>query len=101
MNNYLNDQSNHDEVSPHLWAERHGVAFLLHVLWELGHPQESNETLEEVIESVHKKTGALIINLEDADYLNEVKRELDANDYKHLLAIRQERIDTRNGVIQL
>jgi len=101
MNKYPTYTPKYDEDNYWLWADQDGIGFVLKVLWELGYPEEPYETLEKIIENVHKKTGVVITSLENAHCLYEEEQDFKRQDHKILVECRQKRIDARNRTIQL
>jgi|TARA_B100000315_G_scaffold128968_1_gene118619 hypothetical protein len=92
----VSDQDeNEKKRHPLNWESNHGLEVLSQVLWELGHPGEPEETLLEVIDSVHKKTGAYIINHKDAAAIISLVDELDFYDQQNLSEVRKSRIKAR------
>ena len=90
-------EENNKHHDPFNWECNHGVEFLCRTLFLLGHPDESEETLIEVLKEVHKKTDAYIISLEDANMINSIVGEIDFIDDQN----RQKAINTRIKARQL
>ena len=77
------------------WEHNHGIEFLSMVLWELGHPEEPDETLLEVLKNVGQETGACIISLDDAEAIIDLRHDVGFIHHQHQLRARQSRIEAR------
>ncbi len=76
------EQENEPELDERDWIKRHGVKFLQSALWELGLDEEPEETLIEVLETVHERTELYVFDSESArdyasfdDYFNFTKNQ--------------------------
>ena len=82
------------------WMHRHGIDFLSQVLWELGHPEEPKETLIEILEAVHRKTGVFIIDLDHAatilNNINEVEFSFFQSNLRNISSRVEAREDREN-----
>ncbi len=68
----MTEQENERDLDELEWIKRHGVKFLQAVLWELGRDEEPEETLIEVLASVHERTELYVFDLESArSYVND------------------------------
>ena len=96
----MTEQENERELDELEWIERHGVKFLQAVLGELGLDEEPEETLIEVLASVHDRTKLYVFDLESArSYVNDSYEDqwaqCEAQNLRALISVRQERIKAR------
>ncbi len=95
----MTEQEN--EFYPELeWIKRHGVKFLQSVLWELGLDEEPEETLIEVLASVHERMELYVFDLESArryviDPYEDQWAQCELHNARALISARQERIKAR------
>ena len=94
----MTEQENERELDELEWIERHGVKFLQAVLGELGLDEEPEETLIEVLASVHDRTKLYVFDLESArSYVNDSYEDpqYELQNLRALISVRQERIKAR------
>ena len=96
----MTEQENERDLDELEWIERHGVKFLQAVLWELGLDEEPEETLIEVLASVHDRTKLYVFDLESArSYVNDPYEaqwaQYELRNLRALISVRQERIKAR------
>ncbi len=94
------EQENEPELDKRNWIKRRGVKFLQSALWELGHDEEPEETLIEVLETVHERTELYVFDLESArSYVNDPYEDqwaqYELRNASALISARQERIKAR------
>ncbi len=77
------------------WKHNHGLEFVSRVLFELGHPDEPEETLFEVLTEVKKITDAYIISLKDARAINSLDDEVNFQNDRHKRTEIESRIEAR------
>ncbi len=91
----MTEQENEGDLDERDWIKRHGVKFLKGVLWELGLDEEPEETLTEVLETVHQRTELYVFDSESAQgFANDLKH-VDFLDSQYYSSARQERIKAR------
>ena len=96
----MTEQENECVLDELEWIERHGVKFLQAVLWELGLDEEPEETLIEVLASVHERTELYVFDLESArsyvkDSYQDQWAQCELQNARALISARQERIKAR------
>ena len=96
----MTEQENKPYRPEHHWIKPHGLRFLQSVLWELGLDEEPEETLIEVLASVHERTELYVFDLESArsyvkDSYEDQWAQCKLRDARALISARQERIKAR------
>ncbi len=91
----MKDQENEPYLPEHHWIKPHAVRFLQAVLWELGHDEEPEETLIEVLETVHERTELYVFDSESARRLASECEDVDVLYSRVYASARQERINAR------
>ncbi len=95
MNNKRKNSNLDSKYDPNDCEHNHGIGFLSMVLWELGHPEEPDETLLEVLKAVQQETGALIISFDDAREIINEGYDIDLINHQIQFRARQSRIEAR------
>ena len=96
----MTEQENERDLDELEWIERHGVKFLQAVLWELGLDEEPEETLIEVLTTVHKVTGLYVFDSESARSFTNEWYKVDGVYNQRYTSARQERINARRKRIE-
>lgn len=92
----MTKQENEGDLDERGWIKRHGVKFLQGVLWELGLDEEPEETLIEVLTTVHERTGFYVFDSESARRFACECGDVDFLYNRAYASARQERINARN-----
>ena len=95
MNNERQSSNLDSKQDPYDWEHNHGIGFLSMVLWELGHPEEPDETLLEVLKDVRQEKDACIISLDDAREIIKEGNYVNFDYHQNQLRARQSRIEAR------
>ncbi len=91
----MTEQENERDLDELEWIKRHGVRFLQSVLWELGLDEEPEETLIEVLTTVHAETGLYVFDAESARSFASDCEDVDIVYNQRYASARQERINAR------
>ncbi len=91
----MKDQENEPFLVIHDWEKRHGVKFLKVVLSELGLDEDPEETLIEVLTTVHAETGLYVFDSESARSFASECEDVDIVYNQRYASARQERINAR------
>ncbi len=91
----MTEQENEPYRPEHHWIKPHGLRFLQSVLWELGIDEEPEETLIEVLITVHKETGLYVFDYESAHSFVSECEEVNIAYNQRYASARQARINAR------
>ena len=91
----MKDQENERELDEFDWERRHGVEFLQAVLWELGLDEEPEESLIEVLKTVHEITKLYVFDTESAQRYAYDCNSIDTSYSRVYASARQKRINAR------
>ena len=91
----MTEQENERKLDELYWKERHGVEFLQAVLWELGLDEEPEESLIEVLKTVHEITKLYVFDTESAQRYAYDCNAIDISYDRVYASARQKRINAR------